>query len=122
MYLGPKSQKNNEVFYDFYEDFDLIDASVTAQYGIRIRQEANSITWSEVKVLIKGLLPETPLGKVIAIRSENDPKVLKTFSKALHEERNSFRKRMADKKVDNGTFEEDMQKLENFFKVSFQKK
>ena len=122
MHLGPKSQKNNEVFYDFYEDFDLIDASVTAQYGIRIRQEANSITWSEVKVLIKGLLPETPLGKVIAIRSENDPKVLKTFSKALHEERNSFRKRMADKKIDNGTFEEDMQKLENFFKVSFQKK
>jgi len=122
MYLGPKNQKNNEVFYYFYEDFDLIDASITAQYGIRIRQEAKSITWSEVKVLIKGLLPETPLGKVIAIRSENDPKVLKTFSKALHAERNSFRKRMADKKVDNGTFEEDMQKLENFFKVSFQKK
>lgn len=35
--------------------------------------------WDEFKDMMSGLGPDTPLGRIVAIRSENDPEVLKRF-------------------------------------------
>ncbi len=75
-----------------YEDWGLIEASFTAQYGIRLRNE-NDMSWSEFSTLLSGIMPETPLGKVVSIRSENDKDVLKNFTKEQHKLRNEWRNR-----------------------------
>ncbi|MDR1210443.1 MAG: bacteriophage Gp15 family protein [Clostridiales bacterium] len=51
----------------------MIYASFAAQYGIRLRREPD-MTVAEYSALFSGLLPETPLGRVMAIRSENNPR------------------------------------------------
>jgi hypothetical protein len=75
-----------------YEDWGLIEASFTSQYGIRLRQE-DDMSWSEFCTLLAGIMPETPLGQVVSIRSENDKEVLKSFTKEQHRIRNEWRRR-----------------------------
>ena len=48
------------------------------------------MSWNEFETLLAGLLPNSPLGKVIAIRSEKDPKVLKSFTKDQKELRRQW--------------------------------
>jgi hypothetical protein len=52
-----------------FKDFGLIEASFAAQYGIRLRRERD-IRVSEFFTLLEGLLPETPLGRVLRMREE----------------------------------------------------
>ena len=88
-----KRQAYKEDWYDLYEDWGLIEASFTAQYGIRLRQEED-MSWSEFCTLLAGIMPETPLGQVVSIRCENDKEVLKRFTKEQHRIRNEWRSRM----------------------------
>jgi len=87
-----KRQVYKEDWYDLYEDWGLIEASFTAQYGIRLRQEED-MSWSEFCTLLAGIMPETPLGQVVSIRCENDKEVLKNFTKEQHRIRNEWRSR-----------------------------
>lgn len=75
-----------------YEDWGLIEASFTSQYGIRLRNETD-MSWSEFSTLLAGIMPETPLGQVVSIRSENDKDMLKHFTKEQHRIRNEWRSR-----------------------------
>lgn len=95
--LGYNGQ-GKEVWFDLFEDWGLIEASFAAQYGIRLRQEDN-MSWGEFITLLSGLMPETPLGKVISIRSENDKEILKHFTKEQHRIRNEWRSRNIKKLV-----------------------
>lgn len=38
------------------------------------------MTWDEFSTLLAGILPETPLGYIVQIRSENDREKLKNFT------------------------------------------
>ncbi len=64
--------------------------------------------WSEFKALLVGIDAETPLGRVVSIRSEEDDEILKKFTKSQHRIRNEWRQRKA-KLVDE---KETMQFLE----------
>jgi hypothetical protein len=88
-FRGKKSASGNR-WYDLYEDWDLIDASFTAQYGIRLRQETE-MPWGEFCTLLAGIMPETPLGQVVSIRSENNKDILKSFSPDQNRIRNEWR-------------------------------
>lgn len=80
----------------------------------------NTISWQEVKILIQGLLPETPLGQVVSIRSENDPKMLKAFSKSQKQIRSEWRAKLArDKAADEKTLEQSFADLELMLKNAF---
>ena len=65
-------------YYD--EDFDwpLIVSSFAMQYGIRLERE--DLPYSEYVKLLAGIMWETPLGEVVRIRSESDPKTIKSMS------------------------------------------
>lgn len=78
----------------------MVEASIASQYGIRLRQ-ASDMPWSEFTNLVTGLLPETPLGAVIKIRSEDDPDMIKRFTKDQLEIRNKWRDRQALQQLDN---------------------
>ncbi len=105
-----------------YEDWGLIEASFTAQYGIRLRNE-NDMSWSEFSTLLSGIMPETPLGKVVSIRSENDKDVLRNFTKEQHKLRNEWRNRNIKKIVtmDKKEVERQIQIFQDMCKKAFGK-
>ena len=51
--------------------------------------------WSEFKALLTGIGPETPLGRIVSIRAEEDQDVLKHFTKDQNRIRNEWRTRRA---------------------------
>lgn len=57
----------------------MIEASIASQYGIRLRSDPD-MTWDEFETLVSRLLPESPLGYIVQIRSENDREKLKNFT------------------------------------------
>jgi len=77
-----------------FEDWDLIDASFAHQYGIRLRRDGR-MPWSEFSSLLSGLTGETIFGKVVSIRSENDPDILKSFSPDQLKIRREYRARIS---------------------------
>lgn len=98
--FAQRQNANREDWYDLYEDWGLIESSIAAQYGIRLRNEPD-MSWDEFCTLVSGLLPETPLGQIISIRSENDKEMLKHFTKDQHRIRNEWRTRIHQKALDN---------------------
>lgn len=53
--------------------------------------------WSEFQDLLIGISPETPLGRIVTIRSEDNKEILKHFTKEQHRIRNEWRNKKAKK-------------------------
>lgn len=51
--------------------------------------------WGEFCALLSGLSADSPLGRVVQIRAESDPKVLKHFTAHQRRIRSDWRNRMA---------------------------
>lgn len=51
--------------------------------------------WDEFRDLLSGIGPETPLGRIVSIRAEEDENVLKHFTKEQHRIRNEWRLKKA---------------------------
>ena len=103
---------SSDPYYDLFEDWDLIVSSFLSQYGLRIRtKEFETVSWDEFKALLAGLSPETALGRIVAIRSENDENILKHFSPEQKRIRNEWRASSA-KKITAENFAEQMADLE----------
>lgn len=85
----------SDPYYDIAGDWELIAASFQAMYGIRLARELPGMTWREFAALLAGLGQDTPLGRVAAIRAENDPERLKDFTPAMRRIRAEWRTRRA---------------------------
>ena len=68
----------------------------------------------EFRALLEGLGPDTPLGRIVSIRSEQDKDVLKNFTPEQRRIRNEWRKRKAEE-----ISEEDLDKVLESFKNLF---
>lgn len=90
----------DEAYYDLFDDWELIESSFLKQYGIRLRQD-DDMSWSEFCSLLSGIMHDTPLGAVVSIRAEKDPKTLKTFTKEQRRIRNDWILRRNKKLKDN---------------------
>lgn len=113
------SQPTTTDWYDLREDWALIESSIACQYGIRLRQ-ASDMPWSEFTTLVTGLLPETPLGAIVKIRSEDDPDVLKNFNSDQLAIRSKWRERQARQQLDNPeVLKQSMDKLSLMLKSMF---
>lgn len=86
-----KAVTNREYWYDLFSDWDLIEASINKQYGIRIRKDVHDMQWGELSSLISGLMPDTPLGRIVEIRCENDKERLKNFTQEQLQIRSDWR-------------------------------
>ena len=51
--------------------------------------------WDEFKDMLSGLGPDTPLGRMVSIRSEDDPEILEHFSPEQKRIRKEWRTRTA---------------------------
>lgn len=83
------TRTNNDNWYDLIDDYELIEASFAQQYGIRLRYE-DEMPWGEFTTLLAGLNEKTPLGRIVAIRSESDKEMLKHFTAEQKRIRNEW--------------------------------
>lgn len=105
-----------EPYYDLLDDWDLIAASLQSEYGIRISREIENMPWSEFASLLSGIGPDTALGRVVAIRSEEDREVLKRFSPAQRRIRADWQRKLAARRAPEET-EAVARQLVEFFKT-----
>lgn len=55
--------------------------------------------WDEFCDLVSGLDPDTPLGRMVQIRTESDKDTLKNFTPEMRKIRNEWQSRNAQKKT-----------------------
>lgn len=109
-----KTENNEVMYYDLFEDWDLIASSLKTQYGYSIRKEIDDLSWGELISDIAGLNGDTPLGNVVRIRSEKNPDVLKNFSKEERRIRSEWLKRMAGQ-MSGESYEDVMEGIKRMF-------
>lgn len=74
----------------------MIISSFQKEYGIRIYSEDfKKMKWDEFQALLAGLGSDTPLGRVIQIRSEDDPDKLKYYTENQLRIRSEWQRRIA---------------------------
>lgn len=110
-----KTSNNIELWYDLDEDWPLIEASIAKQYKIRIRKEIDDIDYAELSNLISGLMPDTPLGNIIQIRSEDDEEVLKNFTQEQKNIRWEYRRKLVSK-IDQEEYKKVIAEFQKAFK------
>lgn len=68
--------------------------------------------WNEFITLLEGLNPETPLGRVVSIRSETNKDVLSQFTPDMRRMRNAWMTRNAKRKPlsERDSFVEELKK------------
>ncbi len=80
------------------------------------------MSWSEFSTLLAGLMPDTPLGQIVSIRSENDKEMLKHFTPEQHRIRNEWKGRQAREMMANPETAAQMVKaFQNACKAAFGK-
>lgn len=57
----------------------MIEQSIAKQYGI-LPSDQPDLHYADWAKLVSGLMDDTPLGRVVAVRSEDDPDMLKVFT------------------------------------------
>ena len=72
------------------------------------------MAWDEFKDLLTGISPETPLGRIVSIRAENDREVLKHFTREQHRIRNEWRSKRA-REISPGNMEDVLNSLKKAF-------
>ena len=116
--MRKSNRESNDPYYDLIEDFDLIAASFQTQYGIRLSRDLQGMKWNEFKALLIGIGSETPLGRIVSIRAEEDEEVLKHFTKDQHRIRNEWKSKRA-KEIAKRMTESDMKAVAEQFKQMF---
>lgn len=97
------------------DDFDLIVSSFLSEYGIRIySQDFKNMKWDEFCALLSGLSADSPLGRIVQIRAENDPNVLKKFTAHQRKIRSDWRNRAA-LNVTEKSRDEAVESIKNLF-------
>ena len=91
-------RESSDPYYDLSDDWPLIYASFQSQYGIRLSVDLAGMSWREFSYLINGLSGDTPLGRIAAIRAEDDPERLKEFTPDEKKIRNEYRRKKAKTK------------------------
>ena len=95
MQKGKKNRESSDPYYELIDDFGLIISSFQSQYGIRLSKELSGMKWDEFKDLLVGISPDTALGRIVSIRSENRKEVLEHFTTEQHRIRNEWKTKRA---------------------------
>ena len=107
-------RESSDPYYDLFDDFDLIVSSFQSQYGLRLSREAATMKWDEFRDLLIGISPDTALGRIVAIRSEDDKNILKNFTKEQKRIRNKWMMRK-EKNIKQEDLTEMLEQLQNAF-------
>ena len=103
---------SSESWYDLIEDWELIEASFTQQYGIRLSRD--DMSWWEFQSKLQLLNEKTPLGQIGSIRAEDDSETLKHFTNEQKRIRSEYRNKKA-KNINKKDYDEAMKGFKEMF-------
>lgn len=95
---APFQKSKPESWYDLEYDSELIKQSVAKQYGI-LPSDQEELHYNDWLLLVGGLMEDTPLGRIVLIRKEDDRERLKSFTQHEHHIRNEWRNFRAQHKM-----------------------
>lgn len=84
---------------------------------IPAESEEDDITADRFMILLSGIMPETPLGNIIKIRSETDPEVIKHMTPGQRKIRDEWLAKKRHEKYDNMSKEEKLKQIEEIKKA-----
>lgn len=102
-------------YYDLVDDWGLIESSFAMQYGIRLSREDISVP--EFQIMLSNIMPDTPLGQIVEIRSEKDPKVIRKFNKQQKQIRNQWLSKNAKKQVEQMSEEQKRKAVDDITQI-----
>lgn len=96
----------------------MIEASFATQYPQKNLYATgdDDMEWREFVTLLSGIMPETPLGQIIKIRTEDDDDILQHFTTEQHRIRNEWRNRQLQETMKQMNKEEVMKQMKAMFK------
>lgn len=107
------------------KDAVLIEQSIAKQYHI-LPSEQPELSYSDWAKLVSGLMDDTPLGRIVSIRSETKKEILKSFTQEQNEIRREWRQFVAMKQQmtvytqqEEKAIEAQMQALEKMLASAF---
>lgn len=59
------------------------------------------MSYEEFCSLLSGIMPDTPLGQIVSIRAEKDPKIIRNFTKEQKKVRNQWQMRKMQQMKNN---------------------
>lgn len=93
----------------------MIVASMRTQYGLSLYgQEFNFMKWKEFRSLLAGLNSDTPLGRVVQIRAETNPDIIKEFTSSQRKIYDDWQKKSA-KEASPADMEKFLNQMLKFF-------
>ncbi len=114
--------RTREHWYDPDHDAVLIEQSIAKQYGV-IPSLQGDLKYSDWAKMVSGLMEDTPLGRIVQIRSETDKDTLKRFTpdqKKIRSDWQRFRAaQIAQDPNARAEYARRMQALERSFAVAF---
>ena len=117
-----RTKRNNIQDAAYDQDYDkvLIEQSIATQYGILPHQQGD-LSYSEWAKLVSGLMDDTPLGRIVAVRTETDHKVISQFSpwqRQIRADWNAFKaQRLSQQSTED--MEQQMKQLEKMLASAF---
>ncbi len=112
---------SSDSWYDLDYDAVLIEQSIAKQYGVLPAQQ-KEISWADWQKLVSGLMDDTPLGRVVAVRSEQDHDRIKLFSpwqQQIRAEWMAFRANRVLKEASGDDLRQQMSELEKMLAKAF---
>ena len=79
----------------------------------------DDMDWKEFTTLLNGIMPETPLGYIVKIRSEDNEDVIKNYTENEKRIRDEWRKKQLELKYKSKSKEEVMKDISNMFRGMF---
>lgn len=105
-----------------YDDWDLIEASFAYQYPQIDLYADEDIDYKRFCTLLAGIMPDTPLGQIVAIRSESNKDILKSFTPEQKRIRDEWQEKLRKQYEESMTEEEkeaQMKELQSIFAKAF---
>ena len=106
--------------YDLNFDAVLIEQSIATQYGI-LPAAQGDLPYPEWAKLVGGLMDDTPLGRVVAVRAERDPQIIANMGPWQNRIRSERQRFLAGKaqKQDPADLRQQMRDLEAMIARAF---
>lgn len=121
-FAAPASDRSSNTGYDIEYDADLIAQSIAKQYGV-LPSAQEDLSWADWSQLVAGLMEDTPLGRIVSIRLEDDPEVLRRLSPEQRRIRAEWREHQAQQTrltpADETEIKRQMTQLQQALKAAF---
>ncbi|HEX2986152.1 MAG TPA: hypothetical protein VHO71_04980 [Caproiciproducens sp.] len=99
-----------------------MEQSIAKQYGV-LPSEQENLKYSDWSKMVSGLMDDTPLGRVVGIRSETDEDIIKNYTKEQRAVRDDWSRflasRVTTKEFSEVDWNNQIAELEHAFALAF---